>query len=287
MDRLSINTAPLTSYLKKKYYDLEATIYIMRMFSEEKVVDGFEFQLLAEWNPDYHPLNKDTKFDRELAWENSRKYRIEEIAAILKAAHLPILSVHANQDIGICLCAEEPELNRRGIQLIKRALLLAEKIDAHICVFHLWDPWLEDIDFQSIKRAFISVLNDFPTVKASVENIPVYSASTTPYKIVKDYPWITLDVKWALMYGELGRYKAVRDKIIDIHIHGRAQKNRWLFSTAHHTVSDILRTIEKDWDYHRLLTLDTEGSFENMKWRDLVAGISSLRISVENFTNSQ
>lgn len=140
MDLLSINTSPLTSYLRKKYYDLEATLYIMRMLKVERVVDGFEFELLAEWNPDHSPIGKDAKFDRELAWENSRKYRVEEIAALLNSQKLPILSVHGNRDVGACLCSDNEDLRRRGEELICQALFLCIEVGSGVGVFHLWDP---------------------------------------------------------------------------------------------------------------------------------------------------
>jgi len=277
MNALSINTAPLTSYLKKKYYDLEATVYIMRMLLAEGAVDGFEFKLLAEWDSRHHPLAKDTKFDRELAWENSEKYRIDEIASILNGHRLPILSVHANQDVGVCLCS--PGLKKRGEELIRQALQLAGKVGSGICVFHVWDPWLNEIDFGAIREAFRSILAEYAEldVKGSVENIPVYVPGVSPYTVVKEYSWITLDTKWALKYHELASYKKLKSRIVDVHIHGRAEDSRWLLSAAHHPLSEILHTVEKDWRYQGLFTFDTEGSFEDMKWKDLVSGITTLK----------
>jgi hypothetical protein len=276
-DLLSINTAPLTSYLNKKYYDLDATIYIMQMLMAEEVVDGFEFKLLAEWNPAYVPLSRDAKFDREIAWENSPKYAVDEIGEKLNSHRLPVLSVHANSDVGVCLCSEEPHLIERGIEMIARAISLAQMVNAEICVFHVWDPWLNEIDFPKVRRQFEAVLSDYPEIKGAVENIPTYVPGVTPYAVAKEYRWITLDTKWALRYGELDSFKSLIDKIIDIHIHGRAESSRWALSTSHHSAAEILATVESKWGYHRLLTLDTEGTFEDMKWKDLVSGIASVR----------
>ena len=277
MDRLSISTAPLNSYLNKKYYDLKATLYLLKMLSEEDVVDGFEFQLLAEWNPEYAPLDKDTKYDRQLEWENSRKYEVAQIVELLTEHELPILSIHANRDIGICLCSNEKELNQRGRILIEQALILAEKTKAGVCVFHLWDAWMEEIDFAVLKHELAVAAAKHTSVRVSVKNLPTYVKSTTPFQIIKDCDWVTLDTKWSDMYGELDKFETIRDRIANIHLRGTYRNGKWTHANSSTKFASILKQVKGLWKSSRLLTLEPSGDFSDVKWKDLVSAIRQFR----------
>ncbi len=275
--QLSVSSAPLTSYLNKPYYDLKATVYIMKMLAEEHVVDGFEFQLLAEWNPNYPPLDKDTRYDRQLEWENSRKYTEEQIADLLGGYGFTILSVHANRDIGICLCSTDEKLRKRGRELIERALVLTERLSAPVCVFHLWDTWLAEIDFEAIKRDITSLASEHPEVKASVENLPTYITDTTPFEIVRKYEWVTLDTKWADMYDELDKFDTIKEKLANIHVSGTYRGGRWLLTDSHVKFEQTLVKARELWEASRLLTIEPSGEFNDVKWKNLVAGIRLFR----------
>ena len=275
--KLSISSAPLTSYLNKPYFDLKATVYIMKMLAEENVVDGFEFQMLAEWNPRYPPLDKDSGRDQQLEWENSRKYTDEQISELLGEYGFPILSVHANRDIGICLCSPDEKLRERGKVLMDQALGLTERLEAPVCVFHLWDSWVVDVDFEKPKNTLASLAANYPSVKASVENVPTYRTDITPYEIVKDYDWVTLDTKWADMYDELEKFDAVKDKLANIHVSGAYRGSRWLLDDSHGKFEQAFVKARELWQASRLLTIEPAGEYNDVKWKDLVAGIRLFR----------
>jgi sugar phosphate isomerase/epimerase len=277
MGLLSISSAPLASYLNRKYYDFEATLYVMRMLSSEKVVDGFEFQLLAEWNNDYTPICVDTKYDRKLEWELSHKYDVEEIAQKINDSDLNIISVHANRDIGVCLCSQEKALVDRGRELIENALSLAELVNAQICVFHLWDTWIEDIDYGVIKKLFKASVRGHPTIRSTVENIPTFGEGFSPLLVVKSYDWVTLDTKWAMMYGELDGYRSIKRKITNVHLRGEYKRGRWLFEGSSRAFNEIEQTLRRTWNYSGLVTIEPAAKLGDLQWRDLVKGISLLR----------
>ena len=121
----------------KRYDDLAGTIELMSLLWQESVLDGFEFQNLAEWDSENPP--RDEREKRFAAWNESGKHTTDEIAALLQETGLPILSVHANRDAGICLCSDQEQEISKGKKLIHESLFLAEKVGASVCVFHLWD----------------------------------------------------------------------------------------------------------------------------------------------------
>ena len=55
---LFISIAPTTPVIGKRCYDLPGTIELMQRLWQEAVVDGFEFQNLAEWDAAGPPLYK-------------------------------------------------------------------------------------------------------------------------------------------------------------------------------------------------------------------------------------
>jgi sugar phosphate isomerase/epimerase len=277
MGLLSISSTSLASYLGRKYYDLEATLYVMTMLAREGVVDGYEFQLLAEWNSRDPPICVDTKYDRKLEWELSRKHTVPEIAKSINNLNLNIISVHANRDVGVCLCSRDEDLVERGKKHIENALSLAQLVHARLCVFHLWDTWIEDIDFGALKRLFKACVGRYSRIKATVENIPTFGEGRSPLSVVKDYDWITLDTKWAMKYGELESYRSVRRKIANVHLRGEYRRGKWLFDGSSRVFEAIRRTIRQVLRFQELLTVEPSMELSNVKWKDFVGSISLLR----------
>ena len=277
MGTLSISTLPLASYLNRRYHDLEATLYIMSLLAGENVVDGFEFQLLAEWNALYPPLCMDTKYNRVFEWEISRKYTVQEIAGKVNKLELNVVSVHANRDIGVCLSSKNRELIQRGKRLIEDALYLADMIRAGVCVFHLWDTWIEDIDHDTIRETFGEVTSEYPEIKASVENIPTFEKSVTPYALADRYRWVTLDTKWALKYRELAKFRRIREKIVNVHLRGTCRKGKWLCGDSVRLFDDLLRKIWDEWQLCDLITLEPDEELKDIRWKDFTGGVSVLR----------
>ncbi len=274
--RFSISTVPLATYMHRKYYDLGAMIYVMKILMREQVLDGFELELLAEWNPHFAPVEKDTKYDRKFEWEASRKYDVPQLVEIIKRARVPILAVHANRDIGMLLCSGQPALAARGEQLVSGALQAARGVGAGTCVFHLWDPWSAAVDHAGLQR-LLGRLAAGTGVRPAVENIPTYTPGYTPFTAVQGFPWITLDMKWAYHYNELDRFKEIKSRIADVHLHGSLVDRVWTLNGTHVDYPALLRVLADEWGYDGLVTLEPETDFSGLLWGELVSGIGSLR----------
>jgi len=277
---LSLSSIALPSFLGRMYTDLETTLFVMGMLTEEHVVDGFELQLLGEWNPDYPPISVDSKYDRRMEWEICEKHSTEEIASGVRSRGLAVYSVHANRDVGVCLCSEDGELVSRGRKLMENALSLAERIGAGICVFHLWDPWIEDIDFGRLRRFFLEVCGSYPDVKAAVENIPTYQKKRSPYQLVMDYEWTTVDTKWAMMYGELDAFAGLRERIINVHLRGTLKRGAWRFEGSTTGFDEIMETVLRGWGYEGLITVEPEEELSGLQWGEVFHGFNVLRRTI-------
>ncbi len=271
---ISVSAAPMTHIIKKPYYDLQSTIKVMNLLYYEKAVDGFEVQNLAEWCRE-NPPRDDVTNERRAAWDRSPKYSPRDIEELLQG--LPILSVHANRDIGILLCSSDENDIIRGKKLLHESLWLAERIGAHVCVFHLWDTWKPDFDILLLKTIFCEAASHYHGVKASVENVPTHMKGVTPFDLVKDFEWITLDLRWAALYDEFDKFESLINRIVNIHLRGKLQNGTWVLDRAPFEFYGALTTI-KNWGYQKLLTLEPEGGIHDCAWEDLVTALHSLRI---------
>lgn len=274
MNPISISVAPATRVIQRRYCDLPGAIELMKQLRRESVVDGFEFQYLAEWDAEKPP--RDERKKRFAAWNESQKYTIEEIAALLQEAKLPILSLHANRDVGICLCADDDREVSAGKRLIHKSLSLAEKVNARVCVFHLWDTWKEDFDPVLLHSALREIAPHYPDVKASVENVPTHLLGFTPFELVKDFKWITLDLQWAAMYDELDRFESVKEQIVNVHLRGQLEGGRWVLNGAPFEFYHAVETIRNQWGYSGPLTMEPTG-LRHGDWENLAAAMSTLR----------
>jgi len=216
---ISVSSAPIARFGDKEYYDLIGTIDVLKKVLQRSAVDGFEFQLEPEWDSEKPPLT-----DADLAdWTKTPKYKLEEILKILRHEKLPILSVHASRDIGNYLCSDLQEDREKGRKLLNESLSFTENLGVKICVFHLWDTWKERFDIASLKSAFLGISNQFPKVKASVENIPTHLGGCTPFDLVELFDWVTLDLRWAALYDELDAFEPIVDRIVNVHLRGKLE----------------------------------------------------------------
>jgi hypothetical protein len=271
---ISLSIAPAAGVISRRYYDLPAILDLMHRLWHESVVDGFEFQNLAEWNAAGPPRDEGPR--RLAAWQDSERYTTAELADHLRAAGLPILSVHANRDVGICLCSGDRQDLIRGTTLIHESLSLAQEVGAPVCVFHLWDTWKEDFDLAVLHRALSQAAAAFPAVKASVENVPTHLPGSTPFDLVGQFQWITLDLGWAALADELGRFEAVTDRVANVHLRGRLQDGRWVLDNAPFEFYEALHTIRREWDYRGPLTMEPSG-LRDGDLEGLCATMASLR----------
>jgi sugar phosphate isomerase/epimerase len=271
---LSISIAPTTPIVGKRYYDLPGTIELMHRLWQESVLDGFEFQNLAEWDVAGPP--RDEAKRRLAAWEGSERYSTNELASLLRATNLPICSIHANRDVGICLCSGDEQDMARGRRLIHESLSLAAKVGAPVCVFHVWDTWREAFDPAALHRILGEVATHHPGVKAAVENVPTQVAGVTPFDLVQQFKWMTLDLQWAALYDELDRFEPLMDRVVNVHLRGRLEGKTWLLDGASFGFYEALHILRQKWGYGGLLTMEPNGLRDGDMER-FVAAMASLR----------
>ena len=270
---ISISIAPTAAVIGRRYYDLPSTIELMNQLWQESVLDGFEFQNLAEWDAAHAPRDEANR--RLAAWEESSRYTVTELASLLRATGLPIQSVHANRDVGIFLCSGDAQDLSRGKKLIHESLSLAKEVGAPVCVFHLWDTWEEGFDPDVLHLVLDEAAAQHPGVKASVENVPTQLARSTPFDLVQAFEWITLDLQWAAMYDELDRFEPVIDRVVNVHLRGRLEGSSWRLDKAPFGLYEALHLLRRGWGYRGLLTMEPSG-LQDGDLEQLVAAMASL-----------
>jgi hypothetical protein len=278
MNPISVTVAPLARLIGKPFYDLDANVEVMERLWRESVLDGFEFQNTAEWDAAGPPRDEGAR--RLAYWRDSRKHRVDQIADILRETRLPVLSVHANRDVGVLLCSGQAEDIARGKTLIHGSLSLASAVGAGVCVFHLWDTWAEAFDLGFLRSVMDEIGPQYPGVKAAVENVPTHIPGRTPLDLVGEFEWIALDWRWAALYDEWERFEELVDRIVDVHLHGEIQGGRWKLDpvstlaqrTDFYQALDVMRC---RWGYRGLLTVERVP--RDVTWQDFVSAIASLR----------
>ena len=283
---ISISVAPLNRLTGAMYYDLANTITTMRQLLDAHVVDGFEIQNLAEWDARTPPRDEGER--RYAAWEASEKHDVAEIAAVLNASGLPVLSIHANRDVGVCLCSDAPEDIARGRELLDESLWLADAVGAHICVCHLWDTWKETFDPVILLDAVRDIAPRYPAVKAAIENVPTHLISHTPFDLVQPYDWITLDLRWAALFDQFHAFATLKDRIANAHLSGQLSDGRWTvspkwFTNQQHIINfdTALDILVDQWRYIGPLTVEIYSARE-ATWDDLISAMKNLIKLKEN-----
>ena len=278
---ISISTAPLNRLSDRPYYDLDNTLTLMQRLLDAGAADGFEFQNLAEWDARCPPQSEP---GRAPAWEISPRYTINELATILRDSGMPILSIHANRDVGMCLCSDKVADVARGKQLIHESLALAEGAGASVCVFHLWDTWKEHFAPQFLQDTLDEIAPQHPRVKAAVENVPTHLSGTTPFDLIQAYPWITLDLRWAALYDEFDKFASLKDRIANVHLSGQLNGSSWALAPEWFpsqkptfTFDSAVDTLCTLWAYTGPLTLEMYRPSSNT-WENIVAAMQALKL---------
>jgi sugar phosphate isomerase/epimerase len=225
---------------------------MMKRLLEESKVDGFEFVLLPEWDSENPPLTPTSS-----PWE-CEKHSLKEIVKALEVKDLPILSVHANRDIGNYLCSEEIAKVKKGMRLIQESLDFAEKVGSKICVFHFWDTFKEVFDIQNLEKLYLKFQNAFPNVEMSIENVPTKYMSRTPFQIIQNFRHKTLDFKWASLFNEFDSFISILGQIDNVHIQGKHQQGTVVSSVGSLDYKKAIERI-KDAGYSGVFTIELEG----------------------------
>lgn len=270
---ISASSAPIAGFGDKEYYDLVGTVEVMKTIFSESVVDGFELQLEPEWDSENAPLTDADWAD----WTKTPKLTAEEIVGLMKKESLPILSVHASRDVGNYLCSEKKRDWEKGKRVIYDSLLVAESLGAEVCVFHLWNSWKTGFDVRNVESMFLDVVEQFPKVKASVENIPTHLEGHTPFLLVKSFGYVTLDLRWAAMYNELDAFESILKSIVNVHLRGSLKNGRWVLERSDFDFYEALDRIRNDWGYLGLLTVEPEGRIDGSLLRSFLQAMHSIK----------
>lgn len=281
MRLLSLSTGSLSHLMESDYHDLRAIQYAMTLLHAHAEIDGFEFQKIAEWDivgppRDDHGDGRPEGFRRD-AWESCRKHTISELAGAIGAAGLPVLSVHANRDVGICLCNGSEEDIARGDDLVCEAISLCIALRTNLAVIHIWDTRAKDIDSMFLRRKLDRIQSSHPEIKATVENVPTSVEGLTPLELAKQFASLTLDTRWACMYDELERFEEVLPRIANIHLRARLLEQEWIFESSDWTLEEVVRLIRETWKYSGLITLEPERGYHGHTVEDLVVATRALR----------
>ncbi len=282
MQLLSLSTGSLSHLFSSEYHDFEAIQSAMVLLHAHAEVDGFEFQKIAEWDSvgpprDAYRAGRPTEF-RTRAWESCSKYTTAEIGRSIKAAGLPILSVHANRDVGICLCTRCEDDVDRGSELIYETLSLCSILESKVAVFHFWDSMAKTIDTAFLRETMDSIQQVHPTIKATIENIPTSVDGLTPLELAKKFDSLTLDTRWACMYDELKGFAEVLPRIANVHLRARLLDQEWIFDSPDWTLEEVIDLIRHTWGYSGLITVEPEGGYHASAIEDIVVATKALRI---------
>jgi len=270
---ISASSAPIAGFGDKEYYDLLGTLEVLKRVFIESVVDGFELQLEPEWDRANPPLTDADWAD----WTKTPKYTAEQIVELVKKAKLPILSVHASRDVGSYLCSDREQDWEKGKRVMHDSLLIAEKLGAEVCVFHLWDTWKTRFDINRLEKTFLDSAAQFPKVKASVENIPTHLEGCTPFELVERFEHVTLDLRWAALYEELDKFESVIRNVVNVHLHGSLDGDRWTMARSSFGFYEALHKIRNNWKYVGLLTVEPEGKIDGSLFENFLEAMRSLR----------
>jgi hypothetical protein len=267
MGKVLISTGSLSRLGGGDFYDLSCTIRVMHNLVEESELDGFEFVLLPEWDCENPPL---TPSDAPL---NCEKHDMKGILRLLHGDSLPILSVHANRDIGSYLCSGEPGKIAKGKRLVEECLIFTKEVGSGLCVFHFWDTLKEKLDLSYLEAARREFQDTFPEVRMCVENIPTKHEGKTPFQIMQSFQHWTLDLKWASLYGEFQLFADEIRKVDNVHVQGRYQGQNLVPTVGSLDYAQALVQIKRN-GYSGLYTIELEGKPD---YEDILDYISRLK----------
>lgn len=267
INKIAISTGSLPRLEGKQFYELSSVIRVMERLLRESEIDGFEFALLPEWDSENAPL---TPSD---APKDCEKHSVKEVLAALRNQSFPILSVHANRDVGNYLCSEDSAMVRKGMRLMIECLDFARKMDSRVCVFHFWDTWKEAFDLNRLLEIYKKYQEKYADVELSIENIPTKYKGKTPFQIANSFRHVTLDFKWASLFNEFDSFTEAFEHVDNVHIQGKMEGGR-LVPTA--GCLDYERALEQvvELGYSGVFTVELEG---RSNYADVLNYISKLK----------
>ncbi|MBS7632203.1 hypothetical protein KEJ15_01075 [Candidatus Bathyarchaeota archaeon] len=272
MGLVSLSTGWLPRLEDRSYYELSAVLKVMRKFSQERSVDGFEFGLLPEWDCENPPL---TPTQAPLGCE---KHGLDEILNKLLKEEFRILSVHASRDVGCYLCSEEGQKYAKGLRLLEDSLKFCRSLKVNLCVVHFWDPWKKSFDVARLRRVYEEFQNEFPDVALSVENIPTVIEGNTPFSLIHGFKHVTLDLKWASMFNEFDLFLDRLGVVDNVHIQGKSQSGLFYPTVGNLDYKRALLQLAGK-GYSRVLTVELEGKSTFQEIRSYAEELKHMKIA--------
>jgi hypothetical protein len=123
----------------------------------------------------------------------------------------------------------------------------------------------------------LEVANQFPKVKASVENIPTHLEGYTPFRLVKSFEHVIMDLRWATMYKELDAFKSISSGIVNVHLRGSLKESKWVLERSDFDFYEALNKIRKEWRYSSLLTVEPEGRIDGSLFESFLEAMHTLK----------
>ncbi len=257
---ISLSTGWLPRLENRPYYELSSVLTVMDKFWRKGLVDGFEFGLLPEWDSENSPL---TPCDAPSTCE---KHSYQEILQILEKRDFKLLTVHASRDVGCYLCSDEQMKRSKGVKLVDDSLRFCHSSRSKICTFHFWNPWGTSIDREFLREVYGQAEKRFPGLEISVENIPTVIKDETPFNLMRDFDYTSLDLKWASMYDEFDKFLGAIEKVDNLHIQGKYHAGNLVCTAGNLDFDAALREIV-DSGFSGVFTVELEGraSYLEMK----------------------
>jgi sugar phosphate isomerase/epimerase len=271
MTRVCISTGCLPRLEGCQFHEFGSVVRMMKRFLRESRVDGFEFVLLPEWDSESAPLTPTS------ASASCEKHSVGEILETVASEGFPIRSVHANRDIGNYLCHADQGKRKKGIRLADECLGFARKVGAKVCVFHFWDTWIENLDLAWLKALYDELQRRFEEVELSVENIPTKHDEMTPFQVLQNFKYKTLDLKWASMYREFSSFQEDVGTLDNVHVQGRLRDGQLVATVGSLDFDQAIAKLKRN-GYSGLFTIELENkpSFDEVS-----EYIESLRITLK------
>jgi sugar phosphate isomerase/epimerase len=123
----------------------------------------------------------------------------------------------------------------------------------------------------------LEVADQFPKVKASVENIPTHLEGYTPFGLVKSFEHVTMDLGWAAMYEELDAFESMINSIVNVHLRGSLKESKWVLERSDLDFYETLNRIRNEWGYSGLLTVEPEGKRDGSLFERFVEAMHTLK----------
>lgn len=114
-------------------------------------------------------------------------------------------------------------------------------------------------------------------MKASVENVPTHLESYTPFTLAKLFDYVTLDLRWAILYDELDSFKSIINRVVNVHLRGKLEEDKWVLENSSFCFYEALNKIKNDWKYQGLLTMEPDGRFDSSSFHNFIEAMKTLR----------